>query len=77
MEDKRKAVFEVLEEMGIDCVPEKTEDINLQQYIEDSFSFINFIVGIEERFNVELPDELLSYETIQSLNGFLQLIEAA
>lgn len=77
MEDKKKAVFEVLEEMGIDCPAEKNEDINLQQYIEDSFSFINFIVGIEERFNVELPDELLSYETIQSLNGFLQLIEAA
>lgn len=74
MEEKRRMIYEVLEEMGIDCVSDNDEDVNLQQYIEDSFSFINFIVGVEEKFNIELPDELLSYETIQSLNGFLQLV---
>ena len=75
MNEKRVLVYEVLAELGIECTQAEDEDLNLQEFIEDSFSFINFIVSIEEKFNVEIPDEYLSYETIQSMNGLLELIE--
>lgn len=75
MNEKRVLMYEVLTELGIECTRSENEDLNLQEFIEDSFSFINFIVSIEEAFNVEIPDEYLSYETIQSMNGLLELIE--
>ena len=75
MNEKREKMYEVLTELGIECNLKEGEDLNLQEFIEDSFSFINFIVSIEEKFNVEIPDEFLSYETIQSMNGLLELIE--
>lgn len=75
MNEKRVLMYEVLAELGIECTQAEDEDLNLQEFIEDSFSFINFIVSIEEKFNVEIPDEYLSYETIQSMNGLLELIE--
>lgn len=75
MNEKRVLMYEVLAELGIECTQAEEEDLNLQEFIEDSFSFINFIVSIEEKFNVEIPDEYLSYETIQSMNGLLELIE--
>ena len=75
MNEKRVLMYEVLAELGIECTQAEDEDLNLQEFIEDSFSFINFIVCIEEMFNVEIPDEYLSYETIKSMNGLLKLIE--
>lgn len=75
MTEKRVLMHEILAELGIECTQTEDEDLNLQEFIEDSFSFINFIVSIEEKFNVEIPDEYLSYETIQSMNGLLELIE--
>lgn len=75
MTEKRVLMHEILAELGIECTQAEDEDLNLQEFIEDSFSFINFIVSIEEKFNVEIPDEYLSYETIQSMNGLLELIE--
>lgn len=75
MTEKKVLMHEILAELGIECTQAEDEDLNLQEFIEDSFSFINFIVSIEEKFNVEIPDEYLSYETIQSMNGLLELIE--
>lgn len=74
LEENRELMFEVLDELGVEYT-QSDDDINLQEYIIDSFSFINFIVGVEEKFNIEIPDEYLSFETIQSMNGFIQLIE--
>lgn len=73
-DESRKLMFETLDELGIEYV-QNNGDINLQEYIIDSFGFINFIVCVEEKFNVEIPDEYLSFETIQSMNGFIELIE--
>lgn len=74
LRENRELMFRVLDELGIEC--SRCEgDINLQEYIIDSFGFINFIVCVEEIFNIEIPDEYLSFETIQSMNGFIELIE--
>ncbi len=64
----------VLCDMGI-LVPDDNNDIDLSEYIIDSLQFISFIVEIENKFGIEIPDELLNIENLKSLNGFSQLIE--
>jgi len=61
-------------DMGI-LVPDDNNDIDLSEYIIDSLQFISFIVEIENKFGIEIPDELLNIENLKSLNGFSQLIE--
>lgn len=75
MDKKRQLMAEVFNELGIDCTISADNDLNLQEFIADSFSFINFICTVEEKYGIEIPDELLTYDTIQSLNGFLELID--
>jgi len=46
------------------------KSILLADYLPDSLSFVNIIIGIEEAFNIELPDEMLMIEnfgTFESL----------
>lgn len=71
-----------LEETGIcqDIKPERMVDddydVNLQEYITDSMSFISFIIILEEKLGIELPDDLLLYDSIRSMKAFaLQLSE--
>ena len=66
-------IITVLSDMGI-MVPE-TDDVNLQEYIDDSLQFISFIVEIEGRFNIEIPDDLLTIDAIDSLNGFVSMLD--
>ena len=49
--------------------------MDLTEYILDSIQFISFIVELERELNIEFPDELLLYDNIRSLNGFISLIE--
>ena len=49
----------VLCDMGI-LVPDDNNDIDLSEYIIDSLQFISFIVEIENKFGIEIPDELLN-----------------
>lgn len=52
-------------------------DINLQEYITESILFITFIIKIEETLGIELPDDILLYESISSIKAFAcNLIEA-
>lgn len=72
----REKLFEILNDMGIICDTEKIEeDIDLREYIEDSIVFIGFIVEIEAKFNLELDDSVLLYDNLQSLNGFVKMLE--
>jgi len=70
-------LMEIMVDMGIICPTEDlTEDIDLRDYIYDSIIFISFIVEIESKFNVELGDEFLMYDNLQSMKGFVNLLEA-
>lgn len=72
----RDKLFEILNDMGIICDTEKVEeDVDLREYIEDSIVFIGFIAEIEAKFNFELDDSVLLYDNLQSLNGFVKMLE--
>lgn len=64
-----KKINKVFAENGLlvdDC------DELLINYIPDSLSFINLVIGLEEEFDIELPDEFL---LIQNLGTTTNLVE--
>lgn len=78
-EDIRSKAIDTLGKMGalipdIDSVIDD-EDINIQDYIFDSLQFITFIVELENMLEMEIPDELLNYENLVSLNAFCTSLE--
>lgn len=66
----------ILEDIGIEInIDEKNyNDIDLTEYIEESMDFMGFMMGVEEEFEIDIPDECMSLEAIKSLNGFLNII---
>lgn len=73
----REKLFEILEESGL-YVERKSseEDIDLREYIVDSVQFMSFIVEIESQLNIEIPDEVLAYDSLASLNGFASILQS-
>ena len=70
-------VLEFFDENGVyvDINP-KIGDADLREYLEDSMQYIFFLVELERILGKELPDEVLLYDNLSSLNGFANCIEA-
>lgn len=73
--DYLQEILICLENIGFMIAIEKDEDINLMEYQMDSITFILFIVEMETHFGIEIPDQYLSYQTVESLKGLSNLIE--
>lgn len=73
--DVRNVVIECLEDIGILIDLSSDDDVNLTEYSVDSISFISFIVALEEKLGIIIPDDLLLIDILQSMNGFINLIE--
>lgn len=52
----------------------ENDDIDLHEYIADSMQYVYFIVKLEKKLGIELPDEALLYDNLTSLNGFSHFI---
>lgn len=79
MENLRNTVLHCLENIGIDVselVANTTTDVNLLEYINESITYITFIVELEEKLNLQIPDEFLQIEKLTSLNGFLEMLDS-
>lgn len=48
---------------------------NLNELIEDSLTFITFIVELEQMFGVEIPDEYLLIERMSTLDSINSMVE--
>lgn len=75
--EKLKKVEDFLKELGIIVFEEDidNQDYDLRDYIVDSLTFIDFIVKIEDYYQISLPMEALNYEILSSVNGFYNMIE--
>ena len=75
--------------MNCECVEKKLMDIfsenglfiddkelPLQDYFFDSLIFVNIIIGIEDIFGIELPDEMLLIENLGTFNTLLERINS-
>ena len=69
----KKVVIDELENLGV-IIDDSENDVDLLSMNIDSITFISFIVAIEERFKIQFPDEYLTMEVMNSLNGFSNLL---
>ena len=63
-------ITNVLDEMGLVVIEANLEDYNLQDYIIDSLQYIDFIVRIEEKLEVQLPDDFFNLDLLVSSKAF-------
>lgn len=70
-ENVEKKLMEIFNENGL-FIDDKNE--LLQDYFPDSLVFVSIIVGIEEAFELELPDEMLLIENMGTFNTLLERI---
>ena len=71
MENVKKCILEFFEENGV-CIDQDAmaNDIDLREYLIDSMQYLYFLVELERMLDTELPDEILLYDNLSSLNGF-------
>lgn len=75
-EEIKNKICNVLHEMGFVIFEnDNGDDINLQDYLTDSIQFVDFIVRLEEKFDITLTDEFLDYSAISSMCGFVFMLE--
>lgn len=68
-------IIECLHNIGIfidDCNDD--EVILLRNYIEDSIMFVSFIVELEEKFDIEIPDEYLLITEMETIDDVCNVI---
>ena len=66
-----KELMDVFNENGLFI---DNKDLPLQEYFPDSLTFVNIIVGVEDAFEIELPDEMLVIENLGTFNTLLERI---
>ena len=71
----REKVIGCLEDLGI--FADKSENFLISDYVQDSMTFMMFLVGLEQAFGVDIPDEHLSsiIGPEQTLEGICTMIE--
>lgn len=72
----KEAIISILQEAGnsIDNL-DINKNIDLQPYIIDSIQFISFIISVEEKFDIEFPDEMLNIDNVKFLDEFAEIID--
>lgn len=62
-------VFKELENVAPGCAPENADpDADLHDELDiDSMDFLNFVIALHERLNVEIPES--DYPKLATLNG--------
>lgn len=75
MDKIKNDVIEVLSELGIETEDIGENDVDLTEFIVESIMFISFIVELEDKLGIEIPEELLDINSIKSLNTFSTILE--
>lgn len=58
-------LINILEDMGF-FVLDQEQDFDIRDYISDSIQFMDFIVRIEDKLQIELSDDFLDYDLLLS-----------
>lgn len=69
-------LIQCLEMVGVFVPYSEDNDVDLTAYQIDSVTFISLMVEVEDHFDIIIPDEYLTHETMKSLNGYANLIAA-
>lgn len=72
--DNKEGIIVCLNNIGVII-----DDLDLEEKVEnhltDSISYVSFIVELEQYFNIEIPDEYLGNQSIQSFKDIEVIIE--
>ena len=76
MEDKviKEKVVECMNYLGIVNF-EDDINFNVGDYITDSIMFVSFIIELEQMFNIEIPDEYLVVDRLQTFDDICHMVE--
>lgn len=66
-------ILAVLQSIGV-MVDESDMNEPLNILIQDSITYVSFIVELEKAINIELPDEFLASATFNDLNNLVAAI---
>lgn len=73
-EEVLKTIFRLLKNIAPDTEPENLQpDENIRQTLAiDSFDYLQFIVGMDEEFDIQTPEE--DYGKIETLGNLVEYI---
>ena len=76
MTNVQEQIREILSEYGRLATPvaDLTEATDLFAVGLDSVAIVNVLMGLEEKFNIELPDELLSRRSFASIAALTDIV---
>ena len=76
MHQYMQLLLKVLQEkFGFIVVVDDQNDFAISDYIYHSIGFIQFIVELENELNIELPDDFLVFEMLESAKGFSEKLD--
>ena len=67
-------LINILEDMGF-FVLDQEQDFDIRDYISDSIQFMDFIVRIEDKLQIELSEDFLDYDLLLSSVALANKIE--
>ena len=67
-------IIECFNNIGIMVDNDDLSDFDMQNFIEDSIMFITFIIELETKFEIEVPDEYFMPDKINSFDDIVDLI---
>lgn len=70
----RQELLNCLKGAGIDLQLRDCEDVNINDYLEDSIHFISTLVELENVFGIEIEDKYLEEDIFGSLNYLLKIV---
>lgn len=75
--DYKERLFKVINENADDQEMEITQDCNLISDLDfDSIKLIMYVIGVEQEFGVVVPDELLDFEHLGSVQMMCDYLES-
>ncbi len=51
------------------------ENTDLREYIVDSIQFVNFVVDLENQFGIQIDDQYLNYDLLQSFDAIIKAVK--
>lgn len=67
-------IYDILVDMHIIDESEKGKHIDLIRYITSSEQFIKFVIALEKKFQIELPEQYLVIDKIKTVADLANII---
>ena len=70
VEDVKKELLTIFEDIGV--IVDQENDFDIQDYIMDSLVYMSFIISVEQKLVIEIPDEFLLISHMMSFNAYCE-----